>query len=580
MEAKTEMNENENKVNTPASKTSPASSSKETELSSGWFNSRFAMWILAISTALGAIAATSAFAVFIKANQSDATWFQAAQDTPDSLVEAGKINKNKNPSGGSSRQSGGISVAVASALGGLPCGQDMDIILEWNIVMMQANAIDHAINAPAGTAYMKKQQPGPVLTSRAMAITHAAMYDAYNSIEKIGDSILIEVPGAGKAVKEVAVAKAASDVLTWLYSQQYMSFVYAYEMTLANYPPGKEVDDAIYIGKTVAKAYIDARKNDGADSINSPPYVPNGQPGFHDVDPRNPNQGFYGPDAGSVTPFVINSASAFQPTRTYITDRANRAAFLQSQEYTEAFNEVKTMGAKNSPQRTEDQTKIAIFWGYDGRPMVGTPPRLYNQAARAIAIQECNSVAENARLFALVNLAMADTGIAVWKHKYNAAFWRPTLGIRKAGTDGNPNTDPDTAWEPLGSQASNPYPGEIDFTPSFPAYTSGHSGFGAAVFTILKLFYARDDIPFTLISDEYDGYTMGSDQVVREPHTRSFTSFTAAMNENAISRVYQGVHWRSPPSTKRLNTKPLQRVWVSTMRAPNFYDAVRLILSY
>src|SRR5262249_52532902 len=149
----------------------------------------------------------------------------------------------------------------------------------------------------------------------------------------------------------------------------------------------------------------------------------------------------------------------------------------------------------------------------------------------------------NARLFALVNIAMADAGLTAWNNKYDDEFWRPILGIRNGATDGNSATTGDSNWTPLGAQVSNPRPGETNFTPNFPAYTSGHATFGAAAFEVLTRFYARDDISFTFISDEFNGVTRGSDGKVRPVIARTYHSFTQAKLENAQSRIYLGIHW-------------------------------------
>src|SRR5262249_36972411 len=145
---------------------------------------------------------------------------------------------------------------------------------------------------------------------------------------------------------------------------------------------------------------------------------------------------------------------------------AGRAAFLQSKEYTDAYNEVMALGGDGTTtatRRTPEQTMIGMYWGYDGRPGLGTPPRLYNEIARTLAVQEGNSEAENARLFALVNIAMSDACCTAWNDKYVNQFWRPVLGVRDGAGDGNPKTDGDAGWTPLGAQASNPRPGETNF---------------------------------------------------------------------------------------------------------------------
>ena len=150
-------------------------------------------------------------------------------------------------------------------------------------------------------------------------------------------------------------------------------------------------------------------------------------------------------------------------------------------------------------------------------------------------MQPCrkDTVLQNARLFALVNIALADAGIAAWDTKYAYDLWRPVAAIRRADDDGNPATAADPGWTPLGAPGDGFVP---DFTPPFPAYTSGHATFGAATFRVLAAFYGRDDIPFTLTSDEFDG-------THRPAVTRSFTGFGQAAAENGASRIYLGVHW-------------------------------------
>jgi hypothetical protein len=242
----------------------------------------------------------------------------------------------------------------------------------------------------------------------------------------------------------------------------------------------------------------------------------------------------------------MSSVDHFEARRLDDGTPEGRETFLQSQEYTLAYYEVFALGGDGvtTPTvRTPEQTVIGIYWAYDGRPGLGTPPRLYNQIARTVAVQEGNTEAENARLFALLNLAMADAGLTAWNNKYDDAFWRPILGIRNGDGDGNPVTIGIADWTPLGAPASNPRPGETNFTPPFPAYTSGHATFGAATFRTLADFYGRDDITFSFTSDECDGTTTDQDGSVRAVVTRTFPSFSAAADENGQSRIYLGIHW-------------------------------------
>jgi hypothetical protein len=413
-----------------------------------------------------------------------------------------------------------------------------DPILEWNTVMLQANAVD--------CGQRVQQQPGPVLCSRAFAMTSAAMYDALNSIENIGAPYLTVAPNAAGASVDAAVAQAAHDMLVALYAAQTVAFDAALTETLARIPDGPSKDQGIAGGQYVAAQTIQARANDGAVNIDNPPYVPIDALGFHQVDPTNPTQGFYGCHAANITPFTMTSVDQFIPPALDDASIVGRAAFLQSDKYTAAYAEVLALGGEGitTPTvRTPEQTEIALFWMYDGRPGLGKPARLYNQIARVLAEQENNTVEQNARLFALVNIAMADGGLTCWSRKYTDSMWRPIVGIRNAAATGNPATVGVPNWTPLGAQASNPRPGEVNFTPNFSAYTSGHATFGAAMFRILERFYGRDDIHFTFISDEFNGITRGTDGQVRPIVARSFDSFSQAAFENGQSRIYLGIHW-------------------------------------
>jgi hypothetical protein len=154
-----------------------------------------------------------------------------------------------------------------------------------------------------------------------------------------------------------------------------------------------------------------------------------------------------------------------------------------------------------------------------------------------------------ARLLALTNIAMADAGIGIWESKYFWDFWRPVGGMREADVntgptgagDGNPNTLGDPNFMPLGAPGSNL--NGPNFTPPFPAYPSGHAGFGGALFQILRRFYGTDRIAFTFVSDEFNGVTRDNQGNVRPLRPRSFTRLSQAEEENGQSRIYLGIHW-------------------------------------
>jgi hypothetical protein len=166
-----------------------------------------------------------------------------------------------------------------------------------------------------------------------------------------------------------------------------------------------------------------------------------------------------------------------------------------------------------------------------------------------IAAQRGSNGVDLARLLALVNVAMADAGIAIWESKYHYQFWRPVTGIREAdeGTgpagagDHNRATAGDPTFTPLGAPASNL--NGPNFTPPFPAYPSGHAGFGGALFQILRRFYGTDAIAFTFVSDEFNGVTLDNHGTVRPLIPRRFSSLSEAEEENGQSRIYLGIHW-------------------------------------
>ena len=273
-------------------------------------------------------------------------------------------------------------------------------------------------------------------------------------------------------------------------------------------------------------------------------YFPSNVPGHWRQDPISQIPIALGARWSEVTPFVLSSTSQF---------RVPPLPALNSAEYTAAYLEAKRFGGDGvvtPTDRTAEQTFIGTFWAYDGTPSLCAPPRLYNQIAVQIADHRHLGVTEFARMLALVNVAMADAGMAVWESKYHYDFWRPIGGIRESdpGTgptgagDGNGATPGDVTFSPLGAPASN-LTGP-NFTPPFPAYPSGHAGFGGALFQILRRFYETDHVPFTFVSDEFNGTTKGNDGNVRPYVPRFFSSLSEAEEQNGQSRIYLGIHWR------------------------------------
>lgn len=389
-----------------------------------------------------------------------------------------------------------------------------DPVIEWNSVMLDFNAVDHGLRRP--------DQGGPVRTARAFAIVQLAVYDALNAIERRGTPYAFP-RSAPFASAPHAVAAAAYHTLRALYpAQQERLEPYFHEFVSRYSVPGK--GEGLALGTEVAAHLIGLRAFDG--SQNSGSYSPPGGPGYHDVDPINPGQGFGDPAWGLVTPFAVPNIASF---------RSPPPPPLGSAAYAQAYQEVALLGGDGTAtftQRTPEQTLVGLYWAYDGSPGIGTPPRLYNQIAQVIAASRGNTSWENARLFGLVNLAMADAGIQCWDSKYYYAFWRPILGIRYGS---------DPFWTPYGAPLSNMRGN--NFTPNFPAYPSGHATFGAALFRTLARFYGTDHVPFTFVSDELNGVTTDNFGVVRPRVPRTFQTLSQAEEENGQSRIYLGIHW-------------------------------------
>jgi hypothetical protein len=271
--------------------------------------------------------------------------------------------------------------------------------------------------------------------------------------------------------------------------------------------------------------------------------IPSNLPGKWRPDPISQNPLALGAHWGDVKTFGGESTNDFGVAP---------PPALTSPEYAKAYDEVKRLGGDGvvtPTERTADQTLAGIFWAYDGSPGVGVPPRFFNQITVDIAEKRGLTTLEMARLLALVNVAMADSGILCWQAKFNNDLWRPITGIRESdpGTgptgagDGNAATVGDPTYTPLGAQASNI--SGPNYTPPFPSYPSGHAGFAGAVFETMRKFFGTDTMTFTIVSDELNGVTRDNKGNVRPLAPRTFSSFSQAEEEVGQSRIYLGIHW-------------------------------------
>jgi hypothetical protein len=400
-----------------------------------------------------------------------------------------------------------------------------DVVLDWNHVLIDVLRADRTL-------------PGPGWSSRSGAMMFAAIFDAINSIEKKYEPYLVNA-NAPRGTSEVAAAAAAGwRVLSSLYPEQKSTADAALIKSLKRVKDGVGENRGVALGIWIANQVLKARANDG--SAATVAYTPGSDPG--DWQPTAPDfTPAWGPGWGKVTPFSDLKVSDFIP---------DPPPALDSPEYTAAFNEVKSLGEADSSTRTADQTEIGIFWGYD-RAGMGTPPTMYNQMTEVIARDRRNSTIQNARLFALVNIAMADSGIVAWESKFLYNLWRPVTAIQKADTDGNPDTTADPAWEPLGAPGGT----GANFTPPFPAYVSGHATFGAAAVKVLADFYGSDRMRFTLVSDELPGvkrtYTSFSK---RRGRMASVASISASTGRSTTPKdKSSGAMWRTSSSRQSWN---------------------------
>jgi hypothetical protein len=256
----------------------------------------------------------------------------------------------------------------------------------------------------------------------------------------------------------------------------------------------------------VADAILAWRSTDNSDVMVAPP----ARSHVGDWEPTPPGLApFLLPQWAFVEPFAIPTSAFFRPPG---------PPELTSAEYAAAYEEVKTLGAAVGSSRTAEQDLIAQFWA-DGAG-TETPPGHWNSIAQDVALRFGNTVEQNARLFALLNIAMADAAICSWDAKYYFHNWRPITAIRNGDGDGNDSTAGDSAWT------------SFITTPPFPDYVSGHSTFSGAASTVLATFYGSDRIAFTARSDFLPGVT------------RDFAGFSDAADEAAASRLYGGIHFR------------------------------------
>jgi hypothetical protein len=421
----------------------------------------------------------------------------------------------------------------------------VDAVRRWNQIAIDASGIDHTPVAP-GESRVYGEQIGPGRSSRAMAIVHIAIFDAVNAIAGGHESFTDLPPAPPGTSLAAAVASAAHDTLAALFPSQAASFDDLLERDLRRIHDRKARRKGVALGRQAAERILTWVAGDGSvhpESRVGIDFHPSDDAGYWRPDPISLSRVALGAQWGEVEPLVLMSGDQF---------RLPPPPAMTSEAYAEAFTEVKALGGDGvvtPTSRSAEQTEIGIYWAYDGTPSLCAPPRLYNQIAVTIADRRRTREVELARLLALVNVAMSDTGVAGWDSKYHYQVWRPVTGIRESdeGTgptgagDGNDATVGDPGFSPLGAPASNL--SGPNFTPPFPAYPSGHAAFGGALFQTLRNFYGTDAIAFTFVSDELNGETRDNEGELRPLVPRHFSTLSQAEEENGQSRIYLGIHW-------------------------------------
>lgn len=377
----------------------------------------------------------------------------------------------------------------------VPVSAADNAVLTWN---------EHALNA------IRLARTPPPIASHHLAAVHAAVYNAVNGITRTHRSWQGAAIAPAGADMDAAIASAAHTVINALWGQAAnpQNYGSAYNQALAVIRDGPAKADGIAFGKKSAEAVLAlCAKNgwnkpaEGVFSSQEPGVWRETPPGF-----RPPVL----PGHALVTPFVMKSPEQFRPPP---------PPALKSRQAAEELAEIVRIGARDGADRTEDQTLSAPFWADDLGSC--TPPGHWNLIAQDLARRHKLSTAECARLFALLNFATADAGIACWDAKFHYRTWRPETAIREITRELNPHATPQPEFIPL------------MVTPAFPSYTSGHSTFSAAGSRLLERWFGTDDIEFSTTSDGLPGAV------------RTFKKLSECRNEVGMSRLYGGIHVRA-----------------------------------
>jgi hypothetical protein len=356
-------------------------------------------------------------------------------------------------------------------------------------------------NSNASTALMGVAGQPPQVSVTHLAMVHGAVYDAVNAIDGGYEGYLLTSKVATPFdSKDAAAAAAAYGVLSHLVPAQQAVLDAQYAASLAGIPDGTQKTRGIAVGSAAAAAMIAARTDDGR--FGAYRFTIGTLPGqWRPVLPAFVNDPFAW--LKDVRPFLVRDASQFG---------SKGPLPLESRAYARELDEVKSIGSLTSTTRTADQTHAARYWAEN-------PPNTWSRVFRTISAQEGLSLAENARLYAMLYMNAADSLITVWNDKAKFSFWRPITAIREADTDGNRWTTADPNWLPLIA------------TPPYTEHASGHGGLSGSIVAVFQHFFGTDEIGW---SDTTNGGL-----------TRSFSRFSQAIDEVVEARIWSGIHFRA-----------------------------------
>lgn len=352
--------------------------------------------------------------------------------------------------------------------------------------------------------------PGNPQTPRTYSMMHIAMFDAINAIEREFEPYRVRLrPGVGGS-PNAAAAQAAHDVLVALNPVSAPAYDEALAADLGNRPSGF-VRRGAELGAHVAKEILAWRQNDGWVVPAFPPYTEPAVPGrWQPTPPAHAAATFT--HLQHAAPMALLSATQVLPSP---------PPSLTSARYAADLNEVKLVGKSDSTARTEEQTTTALLWS-----AVGTTTgffSVWNNVARDVVVARKLSLVEAARVFVLVNVSIHDALQTTQASKFVFGLWRPVTAIRAADTDLNPETDPDTTWLPLIT------------TPPYPSYAGNLATIGASAARVLQLVCGTNDVPVSITWS----LTGGLPAV-----TRHYDGFWEAAEEEAMARIYGGIHYR------------------------------------